>query len=184
MTKQSIPAEMKNLLLLVTILFSNLLFSPVSAQQPGLEVGNLAPEITLPSPSGEIIKLSSLKGKVVLIDFWATWCSPCIQEQPVLARLYKKYKGAVFTNGNGFEIYGVSFDSKKSSWEEVVKKYKITWIQVSDLKFWKSAAAQTYNVKELPYNLLIDGNGIILAKNLHGDELAKELESLVKKPGK
>jgi len=166
---------MKNLLLLVTILFSNLLFSPVSAQQPGLEVGNLAPEITLPSPSGEIIKLSSLKGKVVLIDFWATWCSPCIQEQPVLARLYKKYKGAVFTNGNGFEIYGVSLDAKKSNWETGIHTLNVQWIQVSDLKFWQSPVAKTYNIQELPFNVLIDENGIILAKNLHGAELGKAI---------
>ena len=94
------------------------------AQKPGLEIGDQAPEIVLPSPSGETIALSSLKGKVVLIDFWATWCAPCVKEQPELAGLYRKYRMTHFARGNGFEIYGVSLDSQKSDWEEILKKEK------------------------------------------------------------
>jgi len=153
------------------------------AQSKAPETGSRAPEIVLPSPSGEMIALSSLKGKLVLIDFWATWCGPCVKEQPGLAKLYRKYKSAKFICGEGFEIYGVSLDSKKDSWEEVVKREKITWVQVSDLKYWKSPVAHTYGINELPFNLLVDGNGNILAKNLHGEELVKELDKLLLKAG-
>jgi thiol-disulfide isomerase/thioredoxin len=110
-----------------------------------------------------------------LIDFWATWCAPCLKEQPELAQLYKKYKNAAFTNAKRFEIYGVSMDSKKATWEGAISKYAIDWTQVSDLKFWNSQVAKTYDLQELPFNLLIDGMGIIIAKNLHGEDLNKEL---------
>jgi thiol-disulfide isomerase/thioredoxin len=171
---------MKLLFRIVCLVGCTVLSTTCYAQKPGLEIGDLAPEIMLPSPSGKTVALSSLKGKVVLIDFWATWCSPCIKEQPELAKLYRKYKMTQFTIGNGFVIYGVSLDSQKSDWEDILKKEKITWIQVSDLKYWKSPVAKTYNIKALPFNILIDGNGIILAKNLHDEELVKELDRIVK----
>ncbi len=150
-------------------------------QSPGLEPGDKAPEIKLPSPNGDSIALSSLQGKLVLVDFWATWCSPCVKEQPELVTLYRKYKDATFIQGDGFEIYGVSLDSKRSSWEEFIRKNRITWTQVSDLKFWTSPIAQTYNLQELPFNVLIDGQGIIQAKDLHGEDLEKKLQMLLKK---
>jgi|WetSurMetagenome_2_1015567.scaffolds.fasta_scaffold601427_2 peroxiredoxin len=164
------------------IFFLSLIFCVpgIQAQTVGTEIGNKAPEIRLPSPKGDTIALSSLKGKVVLIDFWATWCAPCVNEQPELRKLYEKYKDAGFTKGQGFEIYGVSLDSKKANWEGMISKANITWIQVSDLKFWSSPVAKLYNIQELPFNLLIDGNGIIFAKNLHGEELEKELERYLK----
>ena len=165
---------MKKLVLIALIIFGSN-FQAVFGQNLGTEVGDKAPEIRLPAPGGDTIALSSLKGKLVLIDFWATWCAPCVKEQPELAQLYKKYKTAEFTIGKGFEIYGVSMDSKKATWEGAISKFGINWIQVSDLKFWSSPVAKLYNLQELPYNLLIDGKGIILAKNLHGEELDKEL---------
>ena len=165
---------MKKLLLFALILLGTN-FQVVSGQSFGTEIGNRAPEIRLPALNGDTIPLSSLKGKLVLIDFWATWCLPCVKEQPELAQLHNKYKNAEFTSGKGFEIYGISMDSKKATWEGAVNKYGITWIQVSDLKFWSSPVAKAYNLEELPYNLLLDGNGIILAKNLHGEDLEKEL---------
>ena len=149
--------------------------SSLTAQPTGLEKGNKAPEIKLPGIKGDTISLSSLKGKLVLIDFWGTWCAPCVEEQSELARLYKKYKPASFTNGRGFEIYGVALEAKKPNWENFVAKNKIAWIQVSDLKFWRSPVAKTYNIQELPFNVLIDGKGVILAKNLHGMDLEKEI---------
>lgn len=163
------------------IFFSIGLFVNSYSQTPGLEIGNKAPEIKLPTPVGDTIALSTLRGKLVLIDFWATWCSPCAKEQPELGKLYNNYKNAEFTNSKGFEIYGISLDSKKTTWQNFISNNNIDWIQVSDLKFWSSPVAKLYNLQELPYNLLIDGNGIILSKNLHGEDLEKEIKKYLVK---
>ena len=167
------------------ISFALLLFcstiSTLSAQEVGLEIGNKSPEIKLPSLKGDTIPLSELKGKLVLIDFWGTWCAPCVEEQSELAKLYLKYKKSAFTKGKGFEIYGVSLDAKKSNWENFITKNKIDWIQVSDLKFWRSPVAKRYNIQELPFNMLVDANGVILAKNIHGIELENEIAGFLLK---
>lgn len=171
---------MKILILTAVLLLFSGYASTVLAQSLGLEIGTKSPEIKLPNLNGDTIALSSLKGKLVLIDFWGTWCAPCVEEQKALARLYSKYKLTVFTNCKGFEIYGVSLDAKKSNWETFITSNKISWIQVSDLKFWRSLVTKTYNIQALPFNVLIDGNGIILAKNLHGIDLEKGIAKLVK----
>jgi peroxiredoxin len=150
----------------------------VFSQSEGLETGNTAPDICLPDLKGDTLKLSSLRGSLVLIDFWASWCAPCMKEQSELAELYEKDKDSVFANGKRFEIYGVSLDSKKVSWESNIKKNNINWIQVSDLKFWSSPVAKIYNLQELPFNLLIDGKGRIIARNLHGKELIQFIGNL------
>ncbi|MEI7828617.1 MAG: TlpA disulfide reductase family protein [Prolixibacteraceae bacterium] len=172
---------MKNLFFSVALIlfFGN--FSTVLAQPTGLEIGQKSPEIKLPNLKGDTIALSSLKGKLVLIDFWGTWCAPCVEEQKDLAALYSKYKQTTFNAGKGFEIYGVSLDAKKSNWETYISANKINWIQVSDLKFWRSPVTKTYNIQALPFNVLIDGNGIILAKNLHGIDLEKGIARLARK---
>jgi thiol-disulfide isomerase/thioredoxin len=167
-------------LLLVSILFYFII--PVSFSQiDNLKVGETAPEINLPDLKGNTIALSAFKGKVVLIDFWATWCSPCVEEQPQLHKLYEKYNQSIFNNGKGFEIYGVSLDSKKTDWQAAIKKMKINWVQVSDLKFWSSPVARLYNIEALPFNVLIDGNGVIIAENLHAEELENKLAELLRK---
>lgn len=150
------------------------------SQSNDLNIGDKAPEIRLPDFKGDTVSLSSFRNKIVLIDFWASWCAPCIKEQPILVKLYKKYKNSTFTVGNGFEIFGVSLDNKKKPWQSIIKKYKINWTQVSDLKFWASPVAKNYNLQELPFNLLINGKGIIIAKNLHDDELEKALIKIMK----
>ena len=175
------PTRTFLLFILAVLLMAGSEFKTASAQQIGLEIGNVAPEIRLPSIKGDTIALSSLRGKLVLIDFWGTWCSPCVEEQPELARLYGKYKNATFSKGKGFEIYGVSLDSKKTTWENGITSLHINWIQVSDLKFWRSPVAKAYNIQALPYNLLIDGKGVILAKGLHGAMLEREIANYLNK---
>jgi len=172
---------MRNIILSVLLLLTGSTVTTVTAQSEGLEIGNKSPEIKLPTVKGDTVVLSSLKGKLVLIDFWATWCAPCVAEQQELAKIYLKYKRAAFTNGKGFEIYGVSLDAKKTNWENFIVTNKIDWIQLSDLKFWRSPVAKTYNIQGLPFNILIDGNGIIIAKNLHGIDLEKGIARFLRK---
>lgn len=172
---------MRTLILSIALLLFVSTVSNLAAQTTGLEIGNKCPEINLPTIKGDSVALSSLQGKLVLVDFWATWCSPCVEEQSELINLYRKYKKTVFQNGKGFEIYGVSLDAKKSNWEDFINSNKINWIQVSDLKFWRSPVAKTFNIQGLPFNLLIDGNGIVLAKNLHGIVLEREIIRNIKK---
>lgn len=156
-----------------TILFL-ILFSGSVFAQSKIEIGKKAPEITMPQPDGSSFSLSSLKGKVVLIDFWATWCAPCVGEQPELKKLYDTYSEQV--KDNKFEILGVSLDKNKESWQKAINRFNINWIQISDLKFWKSPVAKAYEIDELPFNVIIDGEGTIIAKNLHEKELEEFLE--------
>lgn len=139
-----------------------------------LKVGNEAPELILPMPNDKELALSSLRGKVVLIDFWASWCGPCRKEMPNVKRSYEKYKN------KGFEIYGVSLDKDRGAWIEAISKDGLTWPQVSDLKFWQSEAAQTYAVQSIPFTVLIDKDGKILATNLRGAELDRTLSEILK----
>jgi peroxiredoxin len=143
----------------------------IVAQQSALSPGSPCPEIALPDPNGKEIRLSSFRGKVVLIDFWASWCRPCRAEMPNVVALYKKYKD------KGFEIFGVSLDKDKENWVQAIKEDGITWPQVSDLKFWNSEAVALFNVEAIPYTVLVDKEGKIIAKGLRG----ADLENAVKK---
>jgi peroxiredoxin len=137
-----------------------------------LAIGSEAPEIELPDPDGNIIKLSSLRGSYVLIDFWAAWCGPCRRENPNVVRLYEKY------HSQGFEIYGVSLDRNKEDWIRAIEKDKLTWIHVSDLQYFNSKAAETYNIQAIPATYLIDKEGNIIGKNLRGVSLEEKLKEI------
>jgi peroxiredoxin len=133
--------------------------------EKNLAAGNPAPEIVLPDPQGNRVSLSSLKGNVVLIDFWAAWCPPCRKANAILGELYDKY------NSKGFEIYGVSLDRTHEQWTDAIEKDNITWHQVSDLRFMNSPVVTLYNISEIPYAVLIDREGNIIARDFSIDEL-------------
>lgn len=137
-------------------------------------IGQPAPEISLPDPNGKIIALSSFKGKYVLVDFWAKWCGPCRAENPNVVRAYNKFKS------RKFDILGVSLDRSKDDWLKAIKEDGLAWNHVSDLKYFQSQAAQDYNISGIPFSILVDPSGVIVAKNLRGAALDKKLEEVLR----
>lgn len=149
----------------------------------GLNLGNKAPEIAFKNPNDSLITLSSLKGKLVLIDFWASWCGPCRRENPTVVEAYKKFKNKKFKGGNGFTVYSVSLDMDKNAWQKAIEKDNLTWpYHVSDLKRWDSEVVNKYAIQGIPTNFLINQNGIIIDKDLRGDALITSLENLIISP--
>lgn len=145
----------------------------------GLNVGDIAPDLKYKDPSGKVIALSSLRGKVVLIDFWASWCRPCRMENPNLVSAYGKFKDAKFANAKGFEIFGLSLDKSQDAWVAAIKQDGLNWVNVSDLGGWSSEGAQLYGVSSIPANVLLDANGVIVARNLRGANLHAALQKMV-----
>jgi len=147
----------------------------------GTNIGDLAPEIAMKDINGKEITLSSLRGKMVLIDFWASWCGPCRRENPNVVGAYEKYQKAKFKTAKGFEIYSVSLDQNADAWKAAIKADNLTWKNhVSDLKGWNNASAALYKVSSIPMSFLIDEKGVIVAKNLRGLELHRQLDMHVK----
>lgn len=137
-----------------------------------LAVGQPAPEIELPNPEGEVVKLSDLRGKYVLIDFWAAWCKPCREENPNVVRLYHQYKD------RGFEVFGVSLDRTREAWIDAIEEDGLEWTQVSDLQYFNSEAAATYQINAIPATYMVDPEGNIIAKDLRGASLENKLREL------
>lgn len=141
-------------------------------QAAAFVVGGEAPDFTQNTPEGEPVSLSDLRGKVVLVDFWASWCGPCRRENPNVVRMYNKYKD------KGFEILGVSLDNNKERWMNAIEADGLTWPHISDLKGWSNTAAQKYGVTSIPQTVLLDKDGKIIARNLRGSRLEAKLAEI------
>ena len=133
-----------------------------------------AQDFTQPDVNGNPVSLSQFKGKYVLVDFWASWCGPCRKDNPNVVKAYNAFKDKNFT------ILGVSLDQNKDAWQKAIQQDGLTWTQVSDLKFWDNAAAALYGVQAIPYNVLVDPAGNIIAENLHGEEIIQTLQKVIK----
>ena len=133
-----------------------------------------APDFTLPDPNGQMISLKSFRGKYVLVDFWASWCSPCRQENPTVVAAFNRFKDKNFT------VLGVSLDENKANWLKAIQDDKLTWTHVSDLKQWESVVVPMYQIQGIPFNILVDPTGKIIASGLRGEDLEKTLSSVLK----
>ncbi|MGL5682318.1 MAG: redoxin family protein [Marinifilaceae bacterium] len=136
-------------------------------------IGQVAPDFTLNTPDGQPLSMHSIKGKVKIIDFWASWCGPCRAVNPHVVSLYEKY------HGKGLEILGVSLDRDKDAWTKAISDDKLAWNHVSDLKYWQCEPAKAYAVNGIPHLVIVDENNKIVAKNLHGDQLEAKIKELI-----
>ena len=138
------------------------------------EIGSKVPDFSAPNPEGKIVSLKQSLGKITIIDFWASWCGPCRQENPNVVAVYKEFKD------KGLRIIGVSLDKDGNKWKEAIAKDNLAWTHVSNLQFWQDPIATLYNIKSIPATFIVDANGIIVAKNLRGGDLRNKISMLLK----
>jgi len=171
---------------IAAVIFSLLsLQMPQSAQLQDIttpEVGDTLPEIELPTPGNRLQKLSALRGSIVLVVFWASWCDECRVENPNIVSTYHQYKDAQFSAAQGFAVFQVSLDDSKGRWIHAIKQDGLVWdYHVSDLHGYECRAAVDYGIKEIPCNFLIDSSGVVIAKDIKGRELKDQLKKQLKK---
>lgn len=161
------------------LLITNL-FGQKKVNMEGIEIGNMAPEIELPTVDGEDFKLSQLKGSLVFVNFWASWCAPCRKKSPELLEIFNAYKDTDFKSGEkGFVILSVSLDKNVIAWKNSIEKDSIgDFVNVGDMKGWDSDAAKRYNIRKIPSSVLLDGEGKIIEMNLHPQDLKRKLNRL------
>jgi len=165
--------NIKHILLLAILSITNISWAQ------NFVIGEVAKDIVLSTPEGNVVKLSDLRGQMVLVDFWASWCAPCRRENPNLVAAYHQYKDTQFENGNGFTILSISLDTNRDVWLKAIADDKLEWpYNVSDLKGWRSTPAKDYGVRMIPASFLVDGDGVIVEVNLRGDKLDATLKKL------
>ncbi|GAB4205068.1 MAG: TlpA disulfide reductase family protein [Bacteroidia bacterium] len=170
------PQELEQIVSYLDKNFLNTKFGKLAQQKlmqiKGTSIGNKIMEFSQTSTDGKIVNIRDFEGKYVLIDFWASWCGPCRMENPYVVAAYNKYKD------KGFTVLGVSLDQNKNAWLKAIEKDHLTWTHVSDLKGWSNEVAQAFGISSIPQNILIDKNGIIIAKNLRGTALEEKLREI------
>lgn len=175
--------KIKIIIIITSLFLSATLPAQKKSNLEGIAPGIVAPEIELPNFDGGLFKFSNLKGNIVLINFWASWCSPCRKKTPELIEIYQKFKNTEFENGEkGFKIVNVSLDRNYTEWKKAIEKDSVTqFINVGDMKAWKSPAAISYNIKSIPSAVLIDADGKVISIIYSPQQLKKELKRIKKR---